>query len=41
MKRTKEETISWLKAALKRQKDFQEEIKKECTLGDRPHGTFS
>ncbi len=29
MKKTKEETISWLKAALKRQKDFQEEIKKE------------
>ncbi len=29
MKRTKEETIKWLKAALKRQRDFQQEVKQE------------
>ena len=31
MKKTREEAVEWLKAALKRQQEFQEEVKREYT----------
>ena len=31
MKKTREDAVNWLKAALRRQQEFQEEVKREYT----------